>query len=384
MTTIGLLYLVLAPLPDDGGSSAADVVALRGGGELRGQVERKAPRGWTSVVARRAWVKKHLPDRFDAWQQAEAKDWARARGPFLKKLQEWRRERARSADRDPIAEWIDAEIKRLGADVPDAPLMRVRLKPSEIERTARAEAESGQLLRLGWKAGLEDPEGLTAGDLKSALEAVGVAAGQGTDATLVGLLPAGGESESAFASRRAATEVAHDRGAKLIRFGSLVMPDSGEGGIPAAGPGLAAKLLGDLTKSSDGGDPLAPELAKLAGRGEAGALVTEMAIAEDLSRVRVEIRLLVREGNRWRVAGSRAGEQETDKVDERLRKAVGEDPQIRAAFRVVEGLGLGQLGEDAKRRALGVGTAARIALSKARNAAQEDLDRLAFPVGRDR
>lgn len=378
--TTALLGLILALSGAKGAATTADVVVLRGGDEIRGQVDTKSSRGRVVVIARRDWVRQHLADRFDAWQRAEAEDGAKARDQRAERLRQWRHDRKEAGDRDPIASWIDAEIRRLGTGVSDEPLMRIVLRSGEVERIKRAGPESSRFLRLAWKAGLGDPEGLGVDELKQALEGVGVPTGKGMDAGLEGLLPVGPEPDSAFAARRAATEVSYDRGAKFLRFGALVLPDSGAGGMPPALPDLATLLLRDRGS----GDPLAPELAKLAGRGGAGALVTEMAIADDFTSVKVEVRLLAREGGRWRVVGSRIGEQRTDRIDERMQQAMGEDPQIREVFRIAEGFGLGQIGEEAKRKALGVGTAARLALTKARSAAQEDLERLAFPVDQPR
>src|SRR5438046_1287776 len=89
--------------------TAADVVTLRDGKVVLGQIVDPAPRGALRIVVRREWAVAELPDRAARWQTAETAGLGRARTQRRARLAAWRRERAASVKGDDsILPWIDA------------------------------------------------------------------------------------------------------------------------------------------------------------------------------------------------------------------------------------------------------------------------------------
>ena len=186
-----------------------------------------------------------------------------------------------------------------------------------------------------------------------------------------------------MAGARAASELAVDQDLRFLRFGDMLLPDSGTGGLPA-GAGLSTamsqiKRLLDLDQGEQT-DPLLEKLKAIAGRGRAGAVVTRLDIAQDMSNVTVETTLWVRAGDRWMAFGSRAATVRPEDLGDQAGKDLEADPQVQGAFKIVEGLGLGAVPAELKTRSLRIGAATEKALGMARSAFNEDLQALALPV----
>src|SRR5262249_60270899 len=86
------------------------------------------------------------------------------------------------------------------------------------------------------------------------------------------------------------------------------LPDSGTGGLPG-GVGLSTatselKRLLELDQD-ERKDPLLEKLKAVAEKGRAGAVVTSLQIAPDMSNVTVESALWIRVGGKWAPFGSR-------------------------------------------------------------------------------
>ena len=110
-------------------------------------------------------------------------------------------------------------------------------------------------------------------------------------------------------------------------------------------------------------------------------LVTRLDTAGDLSGVKVEIVLYARiKGERWERAASRSVNVRSVDVRPGDGENLAADPQVQAAFRTIEGLGLA-VPDDLKRTSLNIGAATQKALGLARTAIQPDLDALRLPVG---
>jgi hypothetical protein len=110
-----------------------------------------------------------------------------------------------------------------------------------------------------------------------------------------------------------------------------------------------------------------------------------MEIASDLAGVTVTSEMWVRVGPGpadWKDAGRRSVTVRTDEVAAGAGDALAANPQVKGAFDLAEGLGLGGISPEMKQRALGVGAATQQALSRVREQAQADLDRLAVKLER--
>ena len=151
------------------------------------------------------------------------------------------------------------------------------------------------------------------------------------------------------------------------------------------GAGLSSAMCPEIKRllapdQDEQEDPLLAKLKAIAGRGRAGAVVTKLQIASDMSNVTVESTLWVRAGERWMACGSRAATVRPEDLGADAGKGLEGDPQIQGAFKLVEGLGLGAIPEELKTRSLRIGAATEKALGMARSAFNDDLQGLALPV----
>jgi hypothetical protein len=209
-------------------------------------------------------------------------------------------------------------------------------------------------LRQGWLAGFADVETMPAEDLTAALEGRGFAT-RGSDLPAVdALLPMPSETDARWRVRRAATEVAAERGLWLVRYEGLVMPET-EPGAPVDAAGALSSLTALLQDKPD--DQLVPRLREAEARGRSGVVVTRLETAVDGSRVEVEINLWARSGpRRWAPVLARRASARVDEVRPGAADRLAADAQVRAAFGLIDALGLGgAAGEEARRRALKAG-----------------------------
>jgi hypothetical protein len=339
-------------------------------------------------LVRRDWAEKALKSRAQQWDRSTAAGLRQAVEQRRKRLQAWRRDRAGHADADDrIVQWIDRELARTASGAPPkSVLLSVRLPRAEVRALDRRSAGTERLLQLAWLCKLPEPETMPLGELRESLEARGYAldaGGRSQPVALDGLLPPVPEPEPVWLARRASSELAVDSDLRFLRFQDTVLPDSGTGGLPG-GVGLSTAMseLKRLLDPDQGqqADPLLEKLKAVAARGRAGAVVTRLQIAPDMSSVTVESALWVRAGDRWFPFGSRAATVRPDELGAEAGKGLAADPQIQGAFKVVESLGLGAIPAELKDRSLRIGAATEKALGMARSAFNEDLQALALPV----
>lgn len=382
-------------------SSAADRVTLKDGAVLLGNVINPSDRGKLVMVVRRAWAKRHHPEKTQAWEAAEAPWFARALAERRTRLAAWREERAAGlnvqgdrARSDALLKLLDAELDRLArleAEPKLPPLLMIGIDRRDITKVERQPPANLSLLRMGWRARFEDVEELDRGELARALEArnFDVRANE-SPVAIDDLLPIPIESDADWRLKRAATEVKTDRSVWFVRHGDALIAD--DGGGDALGPGALAglgnlnSLLRELTGAPAPPDPLLMKLPQLAEKGQIGALVTTLEIAADLSGVKVTSELWVNIGpgtNAWRSAGTRSARVRTDDLAVNAAANLAANPQVDGIFRAVEGLGLGELSPEIKQRALAIGAATQQALAQVRELASADLDRLAITFGND-
>ncbi len=385
---VPVMMLTLATLL--GVDSAADVVTLKDGTEVLGQVVNASKQGKTVLIVRREWAETEVPELAKTWRTAEAPWMARARAQRLARLETWRDERARAvgakAGQDSILGWLDAEIAHLktegaAGDLP--PLMMAAIDRGRIASLKQRTPAEGRLLRQGWKAGFPEVESMPVDDLRNALEGRNFAPDD--PAPVDDLLPLPIESESTWLTRRAATEVSQDDGLRFVKYQGLVLPeDALKGGQAQLDASTVTGLLGSVLGGGGAGvdDGLTTRLRSVAARGRVGAVLTSLEIAPDLSGVQIESVLLVRVGAEdWRPAVRRASTIGADQVQPGAGQALADDPQVQAAFGLVESLGLGGVSPEMKQTSLLMGAATQRALGQARSLLQADLERRSLPIG---
>lgn len=366
------------------GPSAADAATLKDGAVVLGQVVESTPRGPLLMVVRREWADARLPDRAAKWRAAEAPARQRARSQRIGRLKAWKRERVPEAGHeDAIAAWIDAEWARLaGEKGPDRTrLAVVALDRREVKALTRRPPDLARLLRLGWRCNFRDTEEMAPADLKAAVEGRGFLPAGPDPVRLDDLLPMPVEPEARWLARRAATEVLNEPGLRFVRYQGLVLPEGQP--VSTAGAADALGALKGLLGEQPAEDPLAAITRKAAERGRIGLVLTALNMAPDFSEVKVESTLWVRSGSGpspWQSAAARAATVRPDELKAEAGAELGADPQVQAALRIVEGLGLGAVDPGLKDRSLKVGAASRRALHQAQGALDGDLQEWAIPI----
>jgi len=372
------------------GVTAADHVVLRDGSSVRGLIlsESGGPRGGVELILRRGWAERHHPAALRRWERGEAAEIRQAARERRERLARWRRDRAGHVPaEDRILAWIDREQERLAA-APGAsgtPLMAVRLPARDLRTVNRRPRAHARLLALGWLCGLTDVESMPIEELSGALESRGFLAQGDQIPSLSALLPLAREPEALWVARRAATELALDDGLRFLRFQDLTLPE-GPPAVPG-GLGLATAISGLkrlLEPDAAAADLLAEALRQVERRGRAGAQVTSLEIAPDLSVVAVEIALWIRDSaGRWTVFGSRSARVAPAALGDGAGANLAGDPQIQTAFSLLETLGIGSISPEMKARSLRIGAATQLALQTARSAFLEDLELLRLPIFED-
>lgn len=382
---IGLLLVLCVPDPGSAIAGVADVITLRDGQVALGLLEGAGPRARSTLLVRRDWARENLPDWFERWSSAEDTVRRRVADQRLQRLAAWKQERRPSpAGSNPIGEWIDAELADLSReDDRRSPLMVVPLTRPDIKGVKQRPKAERDLLRLGWLAGLDAPEDLERDVLKQALEDRGYVTDGGATSDLQPMLPLEAESDRRWVGRRASTEVLHDEGLRFINYQGLLLPEPVPGqpvNIAAVSEALGG-LVGSLERGSAGN--WSQTLRALADRGQVGAVLTRLDVSPDFSVVRVESTLWVRSGREgWNPYGSRQAAIRVDQIRPGAGANLAEDPQVKAAFGLLESFGLGTIAPEIKDRSLQVGEATRKALEAARSALFAELNGLSLPVDR--
>jgi hypothetical protein len=377
--TLCIASVILTAAP---AHTAADVVTLRDGKVILGQVLDVPPRGRIPVAIRREWAKANLPEKLRVWEASEARHARRAVDDRRRRLLAWRTDRVATENPDdPILTWITAELDRLDhlADHPSR-LILVELDRSTIRNLIRRNDDEKRMLRQSWIGSIADSETRPVDDLKRLLEGRGFPQSEIDPASIDDLLPLPVESGNHWLARRAATEVRYDKGLKFVQHLGLLLPEDADAAnlnIADVAGGAIKALLGEPQA-----DPLVLKCREIAGRGKVGMVLTRLDLGNDLQAATVESTLFVRTGpDRWEPAIRRPATVRLDQVGDAQRQGIAADPQVKQVFKVFEGLGLGAAGDQLQQTGINVGAATRQALGQAQSALGADLDSLALPIG---
>jgi hypothetical protein len=380
---ITALGLVVAAAGRPGNEPAADAVTLSDGKVVLGLITDSPPRGNLEMVVRRAWAESNLPGLAKRWGEEEKSAVRRARKQRRERLEAWRRERAAAAEPgDRINAWIADELSRLADDDPNSPpLMTVRIGRANVRGVVRRPRPTARLLQLAWKLGFDDAETLRLNALKDSIEARGLRTDRPDPVSIEHLLPIAEEPDSQWLARRAATEVLYDPGLRFLRLQNILVTEPEPGQPPSAASALSALRDVKRVLEGDANDLVQERLREVASRGRVGAVVTEQFLNPDLGGATVQLSLWVREPRgQWAPYGSRSATVRPNELKGDDGKELADDPQVQAVFKAFEGLGLGEIPAEVKRKGLNAGAAVRKALGQARSAFQNDLANLALPV----
>jgi hypothetical protein len=419
------------PKEDKAAKTVADLIVLRDGKHLLGQLVDLPNDGLVTMLARRDLVQKTLPTSAGAWEAEEKKTVTAALQQRHERLVAWRRERpADSVAGDRVTTWLDRELSRDPGTGAHPTLMAIRLDRDVVSAIERRSDSAAQVLRAAWVLGLANPETSAPATLKELI--VGRGMHVTDDATVVvdRLLPPLLEREDQWLLRRAATEALNDNGLRFIGFGSNILPEPipgqpidpstglalvegvlrdvlgagrvnslplGIGGLAARGrsmlpiptPGNAldlatgARLADGAVRDVLGAgaaDPLHLKLGAVAAHGQAGMILTRIVLAADLASASAESTLFYFNGNNWDRAVWRSQSLEVGSVPPIVTKLVGADPQVKAVMNLIDSIGAGFVTPEMNEQGLAVGTTVGGAVVLARTALMRALTDLAFDV----
>lgn len=367
-------------------TTGADALTLRDGKALLGQIYDPSPRGTYLVLVRRAWAEANVPAWAEKWKSGEKEAVEAAERQRRERLALWRRDRlvppgGAQAD-DRITRWLDGELAKPVGGAEPSTLILVKLGRGDVKKVDRRGMAAARALRCGWLLGFKDPETMPLDELKDAISARGMSATGTTPIPLDPFLPPMTESEDQWSLRRAATEATHDDGLRFIRYGNVMLPEPVPG--RPIDPASAAGVLQDTLRDILGGtmvDPLPARLQSVAAKGHVGAMVTRLEISPDFEGVTVESALYVRTSNGgWTRGPWRAGTIRTGDVAPGAVEAVADDPQVKAAFGMIDSIAPGMVTPQMRRKGLDVGATTKRALGLARSALARDLSALALPL----
>jgi hypothetical protein len=364
------------------GSSAADVIELRDGSSLLGQVYEPAPLGGLVVLVRRDWAQANLPAWLKVWQREEVPLVRQARHERKLRLTEWRDE---LDDGGPLRSWVGREIVKLSTlRVPRTPLMGARLKRADVRSVMRQPIEVGRLLRLGWLAEIDNVETKPVLELKDELDRRKLL--RPTDRGRVdGLLPLYPESADRWRTRRAATEVALDPGLRFVQFRDFLIPEAGPNNPP---PRTTTELLDSPEGLGGFGsiqavtpfDAIQERLGDAADQGAVGSIVSRLVFSVDSDRADTESTLWVRQsGGRWSPTFSHKGTATVDEPED-AGPTPAEATPIRSLLLVLEGVAATPSSPEVSERRQEIGATAQRALGRARAALQAELDAYVLSV----
>jgi hypothetical protein len=366
----------------DRDASAADEVKLRDGKTLLGQIDVASAADALVVVARREWVREHLPEWLEKWELAERDSIKSALAQRRNRLVEWKNVRPPAyGPADKISAWLDDQLGRAPEALAPSTLMIAKLNKADVQSVRRRGATAASALRSAWVLGLKDPESTKFAALEDAIAGRGMTLGGDQPVSIDRLLPPSAESEAHWLLRRAATEVLYDEGLRFVRFGSTLLPEPmpGQTPDPTAGVAIVEGTIKDVL-GVGGADPLPNRLMFVASRGRVGAMVTRIEIAPDFSAANAESSFYSRGPGGWDRSAWRTGSLEVGNVPPLVVSLVASDPQVKAMMALVESLGGGLVSAEMKQRGLLVGATAGGAAVLARTALTRSLVGLALDL----
>jgi hypothetical protein len=380
----GLALLAAPPARDPG--AAADIVTLTSGKVIRGEIVEQAHRSLVTMIVRREWAERALPELLKAWEKDEEATTGRARSLRIERLEAWKRDRAgHGGAGDRIGGWIDRELARLNEkeNGPRTPLVIVQVGKSEIRDVTEGVKGKERLVRLGWQCKFPDTETMTVDELTIALEERGFDLAKQAPVKIDDLLPLTLESDNQWLLRRAATEVTYDAGVRFIEIGPMLLPDFTPNAGGAAPRGFVPPF-GDpgRTRGGRGNNPLASALRAIGGHGGVGAVVTSQQTDFDRSRATVVVTLWVR-GPRsgWMAQKPSSATVAAADVKDADLQGPGGPQQFAMSFSFSQMNGFGNgVNRQVKRSNPKLGAAARLAAENARAAFDDEITGLALKI----
>jgi len=237
-------------------SPAAEVVQLIQGGQIRGLILGRSPKGALWMATQRQWLKKTKPELFAKFEIEETERNKKIRADLAGRVKNWLD--SLQEDQEGLKSWLKDELKIWQAEDPakSGQLMLVSIKPAQIKKVDSRSAPIRQLVMLGIQERVEGLEERSALELMKDLKSLGLEQGRDRANILDRLPPFPIEDETDWIARKALMTFQMGKVLQLQGSGDFLVEQARPGAAKGANgieglltqmlPKLLTKALGDI------------------------------------------------------------------------------------------------------------------------------------------
>ncbi len=239
---------------------AVEVVQLAQGGQIRGLLLGRSPKGNIWLVTQRQWLKKANPELFSQFEEEETDRNKKIRTNLARRVKDWLD--SLGGDQESLKSWLQDELKNWQADEPakTGQLMLLSLNPKQIKKVESRSPPIRQLIMLALQERVQGLEDRTPIDLIKDLKSLGLEPGRDRPNILDRVPPFPVEDESDWLARKALMTYQMGKVLQLQGSGDFLVEQPKPGAANGANgmEGLLTQMLPKLLTKAFGeilGDP---------------------------------------------------------------------------------------------------------------------------------
>jgi hypothetical protein len=343
---------------------AVDFVTLKSGERLRGALLGQDSQGVVSMAVQRVWLAERRPEMLRKHVEQEGAAAVVNATRLRDRIKSWIDE---TTEPQLKIAFLEIELDRAEAILKDASnpdglatqFVLLKFRPAEIATSFAQSAENRQVAVVSWSEKLENVERREIRDLLGELKKNGIENPADEAVNLTDRTPPLAEPNDSWAARQAIVD--YHFGEKLDfqgMGGALFRTGEGTGPISLAQilPQLLQSQLGGLSsigeilgepgfgtakpKPTDKKDNLKTAIQTAERQGVSAFRVTQLELNMPRKRVYVTQQFLVRmPDDAWRTIWKKTVSEDASKARPDIQKQIENDPQVKQALKLIEGLG---------------------------------------------